>query len=341
MTATLNDIAKLTGVDKGSISRVLRNHPRAMDLRPETRERIVEAARKLGYRRNELAATMRTGTTRTVAVISSYVRMAHASSSYNTVLSGILKEASRVDYGVKIYADDNLASCVDKIMSHQIKHVLSMSVDHQQRVETATLCRLHSLKLVFVYEDSQGEFPAVTTANRIAARDVVLHFAGLGHRRIALICGPHQFNYVNELHAGYVQGLAEAGLEQDQQLIACGEELEPRERAIEAMLRMPSSSRPTAFFCIGDLMAMWVQRAAFKNKLRVPEDVSVIGYGNSELGEAAVTPLSSVDQPYSQMGETALRVLLGLPCDDLPSPVDGCYLLPNKLITRDSVARRK
>ena len=68
MTATLRDIAKLAGVNAGSVSRVLQNHPRARAFRPETRQRILEAAQKLHYRRNELAAAIRTGRNRTVAV---------------------------------------------------------------------------------------------------------------------------------------------------------------------------------------------------------------------------------------------------------------------------------
>ena len=107
---------------------------------------------------------------------------------------------------------------------------------------------------------------------------------------------------------------------------------------VDTMLNLPPAERPTAFFCICDGYAMFVQRAALKLGLRVPEDVSVIGFGNSELGEAAVSPLCTIDEPYEALGQTALRVLLGQACDITPASPDR-YLLPAPLICRESVWR--
>jgi DNA-binding LacI/PurR family transcriptional regulator len=335
MAVTLKDISRLAKVDTGSVSCVLRNHPKAGALKPDTRKRIMEAASKLGYRRNELAATMRTGSNKTVAVICRFDTIYNIDFS-GTVLSGILMEATRFDYGIKIYTDNNLQTCFNEILGHQIKYVISMSVDQNLREETATICQKHDLKLVFIYEKSHKGFPSVTSADRDSARDAVGRLTKLGHKRIALICGPHRFSYVTERHSGYLQGLADAGIEKDPQLVCCNEDLDERERVIASMLKMPPALKPTAFFCIADSLAMMVQRTAIKNKLKVPGDVSIIGYGDSPLVEFAVTPISSISQPFSRMGETAMRLLLGETCDFTPEP-DGRYLLPAQLICRESV----
>lgn len=309
-----------------------------MDLRSETRARIAEAARKLGYRRNELAATIRTGSTQTVAVIGPFAPVEQHVGSFNLVMSGILLEASHLNYGIKIYADNQLQAAFDEILGNQIKLVLSMSVDQQCRIETAALCRLHQLKLVYIYETAHAEFPSVTSAEYDAARDAVRYLAGFGHRRIALLCNPHSFNYARERHAGYLAGLAATGIETDPRLIyCCGKDLCAGKQAIDAMLKMSAASRPTAFFCVTDGLAMLVQRVALKNALRIPEDLSVIGYGNSDFGQFALSPLSSIAQPFGKIGETALRLLLGKECDATPS-ADGRYLLPTQLICRESVA---
>ena len=336
MGVTLNDIAKLTGVDAGSVSRILRNHPRAKGLNAKTRKKVLDEAKKLGYRRNELAATIRTGANRTIAIVGRFMDSSFPE-DFNIIVSGVLRESTKLDYGLKLYTDENLASCFDEILSHQIKYVLSMSVDGLKRAETAALCRQHNLKLVFVYETSVGEFPTVTTAEKDAIRDTVLHLSGLGHRRIAFVCGPHCFSYVTEKHEGYLRGMREAGLELMNEFITCGENMMERERIVGKMLSLPHGKRPTAFICIGDSLAMMVQRAALKKKLRLPTDVSVIGFGNSHLANFAVSPISSLAQPFMQIGETAVKVLIGKKCDCKPDAKNR-YLLPARLIERESVA---
>ena len=152
MAATLKDVAKLAEVDIGSVSRTLGNHPRAQKLRPETRQRILDAARKLGYRRNQFAAAMRTGVNATIAIINSGDYSIGHSQSATRVLYGILDAAGASNYALKTYTDNDLPSCIEEILSSQIKHVISMSTKNGKREETAFLCRQYGLNLVFVYE---------------------------------------------------------------------------------------------------------------------------------------------------------------------------------------------
>lgn len=335
MAATLKDISERTGINMGTISHVLNDRPKAKVLRPETRERILEVARELGYKRNELAATIRTGVNKTVAVIVDF-RDGNVSTFVNPVLCGALVAATNHDYGVKLYSADKLGDCLDEIGSQRVKHVVAITVDPKRRERLANYCEENKVKLCFVFEHACGRFPAVASDGRAAARKAVSYFVERGHRRVALICAKHTYHYMEDRHNGYLDGLADAGLTLDQRLVDCSLTSDESEEAITRMLRMPVASRPTAFYCIADSLAFMVQRVAFKNDLIVPEDVSVIGYANSDNVAQAFAPLTTFAQPFEKMGELATRLALGKKTTLKPSP-DNRYLLPTKLIERASV----
>ena len=336
MAATLKDVAKLAEVDIGSVSRTLRNHPRAQKLRPETRQRILDAARKLGYRRNQFAAAMRTGVNATIAIINSGDYSIGHSQSATRVLYGILDAAGASNYALKTYTDNDLPSCIEEILSSQIKHVISMSTKNGKREETAFLCRQYGLNLVFVYETGHGEFPAVASGNYEISRETVKYLAAMGHRRIALVCGEYQFwHYMTEKYNGYLAGLKESGIEPEFSLMICEADITPK---LHEMLDRPPETRPTAFFCIGDGMAMQVQRMAIRKGLRVPEDVSTTGFGYTDSGENALSPLTSVNEMHENLGSSAFRLLIHGKLD-LPQEPDGTYRVPAELIKRESVAK--
>ena len=336
MAATLKDVAKLAEVDIGSASRTLGNHPRALKLRPETRQRILDAARKLGYRRNQFAAAMRTGVNATIAIINSGDYSIGHSQSATRVLYGILDAAGASNYALKTYTDNDLPSCIEEILSSQIKHVISMSTKNGKREETAFLCRQYGLNLVFVYETGHGEFPAVASGNYEISRETVKYLAAMGHRRIALVCGEYQFwHYMTEKYNGYLAGLKESGIEPEFSLMICEADITPK---LHEMLDRPPETRPTAFFCIGDGMAMQVQRMAIRKGLRVPEDVSTTGFGYTDSGENALSPLTSVNEMHENLGSSAFRLLIHGKLD-LPQEPDGTYRVPAELIKRESVAK--
>lgn len=336
MAATLKDVAKLAQVDIGSVSRTLSDHPRAQKLRQETRMRIFDAARKLGYKRNEAAVAMRTGINRIVAVINSGKPVIFRSPSATLVTCGILDAAGRCNYALKVYTDEDLPGCIEQILAAQIKYVISLSPDNAKREETASYCRRNGLKLVFVYETAHGEFPAVTYDNFNTAKNVVNYLTKMGHRRIALVCGEYrQFHYMWERYNGYLAGLRDAGLEPEFKMMICKTDIE---EDVDEMLSRPAEERPTAFFCIGDGLAMQIQRAAIRKGLRVPEDISVTGFGNMDYGLNALAPITSAAEPFELMGFNAFELLLHGSID-FQKDEDGTYRIPCTFLERESVVK--
>lgn len=125
MAVTIKDIAKAAQVDKAAVSLTLRNHPEAKRLRPETRERILKAARELGYQRNLLAWSTRTGIVNTIAVIGRF-RKNDILSYTNQMLAGILTTCTQFGYNIKVYPDTNLEAAFEEISRKRISHVISL-----------------------------------------------------------------------------------------------------------------------------------------------------------------------------------------------------------------------
>jgi LacI family transcriptional regulator, galactose operon repressor len=334
MAVTLKDVSKITGVNTGTISQVLNRHPKGDAVRDDTKKRIFAAAKQIGYQRNELAATTRTGVNRTVAMIGDFEEV---STFMNSVISGVLTSATEHDYGVRVYSPLQLNQCLNEILSYRMKSVIVVSLNEGCRQRVADFCKKHDLKLVYVFEESCEFFPAVASADRAGMRHAVLKLAELGHKRIALICAKHAFHYMDERHAGYLEGVEAAGLPVIETLIDCHRYSKDSVLAAEKMLDLPETKRPTAFLCIADSIAIQIMNKVFLKGLKVPQDISIIGFGNDTLCESSIVPLTSISQSFKAMGTSALKLVLEKDCD-IEANSKNEYLLDTKLINRESVA---
>jgi len=272
---------------------------------------------------------------RTVAVICGFDNTDLTGAS-SIVISGILVEATERNYEIKIYSDDDLDASFSKILGGQIQNVISMSTDSSKRAEEAALCEKHKLKMMYIYEKAEGPYKTVVTANRQSVREAMAYLVKNGHKRIGFVSGPLSENYTFERYKGYCQGLADAGLKEKPEFVICGETIDEWVPGIEKILKMSAASRPTAFFCTTDSTAFLMQKIAVKNGFLIPEDVSVVGFGNMHLCKFALSPLTSISEAYTDLGKTALRALLDAngSCNIASG---NRYLLPGRLVIRESV----
>lgn len=335
MPVTINDIARLANVDKSTVSMTLRNHPNARNLRAETRERIQSIAKELGYQSNANAVSIRTGQVNTIAVIGEFYR--EKINIFSTNLAGIILEASSLNFGVKLYSDFDLKQTFAAINANRIRHVISMSVEKDKREATADFAAGLGLDLVYIYEHPHNGYPCVNIDNVEAASLAVQHLASLGHRKIALACVPHRYHYIRERHEGYLRGLEQNGLTPDPDLIFCSD---AAEESIRNLLALPARKRPTAIFAIADTLAMLVQRAAVKAGLRLPDDLSVFGFGHDKAGIYSVSPLSTIEECFELRGQIAVKMLVEKKCDLQPVK-PGFYLVPPQLVIRESTMQIK
>jgi LacI family transcriptional regulator len=180
-----------------------------------------------------------------------------------------------------------------------------------------------------------AEIPCVTTANDSGAQEAVQHLLDLGHRRIGAITGPPGWVATDGRLAGYRRALESASLAFEPELVVAADfQYEPGLAAAASLLDLPE--RPTAVFAFNDSMALGVLRAARDRGLRVPEDVSIVGYDDQLYASVTRPTLTTVRQPLADMGRTAIDLVLRL----LDGPGTGAVQieLPTRLVVRESTA---
>ncbi len=337
MSVTIKDIAELAKVNKCVVSHILRDDDYAAKLRPETRERVLRISRELGYRRNQLASSTRSGVVNTIAVIGAF-SFPKIPFSVAQILAGILTESANHHLNTKVFMDDDLERAFAEVLGNRIQRVISVSVEKDIRRKTAQLCRENGIELVFIYEKAVDEFPAVNSNNFSGAYEAVKYLTGQGHRRIGLLCVPHnRYYYIDDRHNGYLAALAEAGLEADPELMICSNDTD---WAAAKLLNLPAKRRPTAVFAIADMLAAGIQRYAVKLGYKLPDDLSVVGFGDSEFAQWAVSPLTTVNESLYDFGMIAVKILLKKECG-VRMTADGLYLTEPQLIIRESACSPK
>lgn len=329
---TLNDIAREAGLSNCVVSHVLHNDAYASKVRPETRQRILAIAEKLGYRRNTLASATRTGRVNTIAVILNFDDLQNIL-PMNQIMSGIMVETAEHKYSVKVFSESDLAGTFQSIVENRIGKVISMSVDSQPRKKTAELAEKYALDLVYAYERGHRQFPAVNADNMEMTSHAVHYLAEHGHTRIGLFCTPHTHYFKIERHAGYLKGMEECGLAVKSEWISCSDDFEA---AVDKIIGLPEKSRPTAFVAVSDVVAARAQRRAWQCGLRIPEQFSIIGIGDTESASAAMLPLTTFRETLSETGKLLVRLVLGEKPDFQPDEFN-VYRTHAEIIERESV----
>ena len=332
---TIYDISKASGVSACCVSWVLRDHPRSREVGAETRKRILETAKKMGYRRNQLASATRTGQVNTIAVIFDSSRHQNTS-PFNQIMEGIMVEASSRCFSIKIFAEDDLDDSFKRIVENMIEKVIMLSVDADLRERAAELAEKYSLTLVYGYEHGHRNFPAVNVNNAAMTANMVRYLADCGHSRIGLLCVPHRkYHYVKDRHAGFLLGMEECGLAVDPDWISCRDDTVS---AVREMLALPEERRPTAFVALSDTIAARVQGYAVRNNLRFPEDISVVSIGDTTIASLLPFPLTTMRESLTDTGNLLVRLVMK---EAVPLHPDefNVYQTRGELVERDSVCK--
>lgn len=345
MSVTMQQVAKHAGVSSTAVSFVLNNKQRADgSISDETRQRVIESAAELGYHRNELA---RAAITRHNPVLGFLVHNPSAEAPA-AILDGALEEAEKHGYLIKVLrlsSETADREALDQCLRFRLGGLLVLYGS------AALLDNLHKQQqkaaLPVVMVDSslpQKWNPRVLSDDLQGFQLAVEHLASLGHRRIGCVGGsaePVNSGYKPPIDFGPLRvaafraAMKNAGLEVHPDDIVDGRlQTEPTVAAVRALLGKPQ--RPSALIGITDPMAMAALRAAYEMNLRVPDRLSIVGYGNLKMAEHCAPPLSSVAQPFRDMGRLAVQQLLAQ-IDDA-SNARATQLLPAQLVLRASTA---
>jgi LacI family transcriptional regulator, galactose operon repressor len=335
---TINDVARVAGVSKVTVSYVLNGHSTRVRISDATRERVLEASKELGYTPNAVARMMVTKKCSMLGVVFQHAQYFSVWSAFtNEVMLGICQGAVSLGYDLMLHTGsiNDSRSEADSLNDGRVDGVLILR-DKDDETLTELLRRSLPTVLFFTKSDDPKTW-YVDVDNRAGGRIATEHLAELGHRRIGMICGTYSSTASNERLEGYRQVMSEKGIPVEEDLILSAPVIENAEADIDRYLLSPS--RPSGVVCWTDDSAIYVLRAAAKLGIKVPEELSVVGFDSLPRCEHTVPPLTSVRQPVQEIARNATEILIARCNHEKPEKTQ--ILLPVELDVRESTAPPK
>lgn len=341
MSVTLFDVAKEAGVSKSTVSLVINNSDA---VKPETRERVQNAIKKLNYIPNVAAQELTTKKKQVLGSIFLTKNLSEGTYLFDSVtetffydtLTGISWELSKTNYGLiyeRFSGKEHTEELPQIIKNNRVAGLFIIGgLTSSFLIET-----ILNKKLPAVILGSQHPLIDSVDADIFkAAHLAVQYLIDFGHKKIAFINGPVESSTSEKKLNGYKKALEEAGIKPDDRLI-CRAEFTGLSGYIAMKKLWESRSEMTAVFCASDNIAAGAMRYLYDAKIRIPDDISVIGYEHSIISEHVIPALTTVQIGKEQMGVKACKLLL----NRIKNPDDSIKkkILQPKLIIRDSVRK--
>lgn len=337
--ATLDDVAKLAGVSKSTVSRILgAGVGQKVPFSPKTQEKVKNAADMLGYRPSKLARGLTQSRTGIIGLVIPSIQ----DSFFPSLTSIIETRLAECGYNV-ILANTNADSAIERA---KIEDLLSWRVDglviaaSQESGDAGLFWGLWEKKVPFVLIDrvfDQTPFYSVTTDDYQGAVTAIEHLLSVGCKRIAAAGGSRVVSTNRIRHSGYVDTLIRKGLFPDQRLTV--EVPATEEGGCEALRQLLEiDPQIDALFCLSDPVAVGAMIQCLKQGIRIPEDIALVGYADLDHSGVLRVPLTTVQQPRELMGQCAAEMLIEQMAGKTPEVAQ--VKLPVKLIVRESTVRK-
>lgn len=326
--ATIRDVAREAGVSVSTVSRVLNDKD---DVAPETAATVRRVIEEMGYASSIAARSLRSRTTNVVGLI--VPDLWHPFTSL--VIRGVNQVTAVQGYDLLAYASARRNPFSMAHWEVQLVAQLNGTVTDGLIVVTPHAATYRTTSPLVAIDPYQAttQFPAVIATNHQGVLEAMAYLVKLGHRRIGFIAGRPDLQSAQRRQEGYTDGLARAGLSFDPALLVTGDYT--RGTGVERAQQLLSLAEPpTAIVAASDEMAFGVYDAAAEAGVRIPEDLSVVGFDNT-MDSALVTPaLTTVDQSIEKMGmlaaELVLKLIQGQPCESQQ------YKVATRLVIRQS-----
>ncbi|KQM97711.1 LacI family DNA-binding transcriptional regulator [Sphingomonas sp. Leaf25] len=330
---TINDVARLAGVSKKTVSRVINRSPL---LGGETRERVEAVIAELGYIPNPQARALALRRNFLIALI-------HDNPNAQMVLNvqqGLLEVLRDTEFELLVHPVDrgapDMADEIRHFLERQRPYGVMLLPPISENDALAALCTQIGCRYVRMGSASFDEHAHMVSSNdREAVRGAIDHLFAAGHRRICMIAGPHGFRSAFERQQGYEEAMEAAGIGMQRTWIAQGDyTFESGMRAAERLLDL--SPRPTAIFSSNDEMAAGALHVARQRGLEVPQDLSIIGFDDTSIASHLWPPLTTVRWPIATMARAAALKLIE-DGEEIGEPPEEAMFV-STLIRRASVA---
>jgi DNA-binding LacI/PurR family transcriptional regulator len=307
----LKDIAQLVGVSVMTVSKALRDEP---DVSAATKAKIKKLALDMGYVPDSSAQGLRTRTTKLFGLVIPsttnpiYARIVFALEErafelgYDLLIAHTLNKPEREDYVLR------------RLLSRRVDGLFITPV-YRFEAEARIYQEIAARKIPTVLLGSPApfcrNFPAIEIEELVASYNLTKHLVGLGHKKIAYLTGPTTAPWAHERFEGYRRALREVGLEVDDKLVfQSGATIEDGVKATLQMLN--EGCQPTAIQAVNDLVAIGCAETLLNQGVKIPEDISIAGFGNVLSAEYYRVPLTTVRQPKHRLGVAAVEKMMKL-----------------------------
>ena len=301
-SVTIRDVAETAGVSVSTVSRVLNGK---VDVAKETKNRILSVIDKLGYSTNLAARSMRSQKKNLIGLIMPDIAYPFAIE----VMKGVNRAIAESEFDLLVYTSGDVRKR-GRVTSEQKYITLLAKSISDGVIVVAPVASEYNIDKPIVSIDpvmSNPSYPSVHATNYQGALEAMEYLLGLGHRRIGFINGRAELESANRRLSGYRDALEKAGIPIEQELIASGDYTTETGVLCGRQL-LALENRPTAIFASNDQMAMGVYQVAEEMGLRIPEDLSLVGFDN--ISESKYLGLTTVDQFISEQGYGATQMLI-------------------------------
>lgn len=323
----IEQIARISGVSRSTVSRVINNDPRVHE---STRQRVQDIIRQYHYQPNLAAQRLAGGRTHILGlVIPMGVNRLFNDPFLMSLTQSVALGCNQLNHSLMMWLaePDYERRMIRQVLSNKFMDgvIVASSLIDDPLLEALTT---EHVPFVLVGRH-HTQISYVDVDNQTSAAKTVRYLYQLNYRRIATICGPRNMVAGIDRLKGYQAGLEQCGIDYDPTLVAEGDFSEAS-GYLAAQQLLPS--RPQAIFAASDAMAIGALRALKESGLRVPEDIAVVGFDDTQYASITTPPLTTVRQPVDRMGYTAVKTLIDLV--ENPSLPPRRVILPTELIIR-------
>ncbi|WP_199616161.1 LacI family DNA-binding transcriptional regulator [Paenibacillus alkalitolerans] len=305
MKATIYDVAKAAGVSIATVSNAINGKGK---ISKERREQILKIMEQLDYQPSLIASALVGKKTFTLGLLIPDI----SNPFFGEIARAIEDQAHQSGYSVIICSTDNKDERVERYISLLEQKsvdgiIIGTGIDN---IEILKRLETRSIPFVMISRETAAiAADTVVTDDYIGGMLAAQHLAGLGHRRLAILSENLKVSSSRERIRGFKQGLSDLNVPfDDSGIVICEYRVEEGRRGADELLSR--GDKPTAIFCCNDLLAIGAMQAAKKSGVKVPDDLSIVGFDDTILAGVTDPPLTSVAQPIERMGKQAFELLI-------------------------------